>query len=248
MLWKSFWVINSKLLIMTLGIYGAGGLGREVFELANIINNRNNLWNEIVFIDDSENTSNPRNALILKFEEIKNKYGIDNFEVCIAVGEPAIRKILMEKLSSFNIKLKSLIHPDVYIPKSTKIGKGSIINKYVSITCDIIIGDNVYIHPMACIGHDSIIGKNAIISSFVDVAGNCNVGNEAFLAIGTILKQGITIGEKSILGMGSIVHRNIPGNVIAMGNPARVMKKIWINEFLSNQYVIKKQISIYNRH
>ena len=154
---------------MTLGIYGAGGLGREVFELANIINNRNNLWNEIVFIDDSENTSNPRNALILKFEEIKNKYGIDNFEVCIAVGEPAIRKILMEKLSSFNIKLKSLIHPDVYIPKSTKIGKGSIINKYVSITCD-IIGDNVYIHPMACIGHDSIIGKNAIISSFVDVA------------------------------------------------------------------------------
>ena len=78
---------------------------------------------------------------------------------------------------------------------------------------------------MACIGHDSIIGENAIISSFVDVAGNCVVGNQVFLAIGTILKQGITIGEKSILGLGSIVHRNIPSNVIAMGNPARTMKK-----------------------
>ena len=210
---------------MILGIYGAGGLGREVYELANVINSRNNLWTEIVFIDDAENTSNPRNALILKFEEIKNKYDLDNFEVCIAIGEPAIRKILMKKLISSNIKVKSLIHPDVYIPKSTKIGNGSIINKYVSITSDITIGENVYIHPMACIGHDSIIGKNAIISSFVDVAGNCNVGNEAFLAIGTILKQGITIGEKSILGLGSIVHQNIPSNVIAMGNPARAMKK-----------------------
>jgi len=224
-LWKSFWVINNKPLIMTLGIYGAGGLGREVFELANVINSCNNFWKEIVFIDDAKVTINPRQAQILKFGEIKNKYDLDNFEVCIAIGEPAVRKILLNKLISFNIKIKSLIHPEVYIPKSTKVGQGTIINKFVSITSDITIGENVYIHPMACIGHDSIIGKNAIISSFVDVAGNCVVGNEAFLAIGTILKQGITIGEKSILGLGSIVHRNIPSNVIAMGNPARAMKK-----------------------
>ena len=68
-------------------------------------------------------------------------------------------------------------------------------------------------------------GNSSIISSFVDVAGNCNIGNETFLAIGTILKQGISIGEKSILGMGSIVHNDIPSNIIAMGNPARPMKK-----------------------
>ena len=210
---------------MTLGIYGAGGLGREVFELANVINSCNNFWTEIIFIDDAKVTTNPRQAVILNFDEIKNKYELDDFEVCIAIGEPVVRKILMDKLTSSNIKIKSLIHPEVYIPKSTKVGKGTIINKFVSITSDITIGENVYIHPMACIGHDSIIGKNAIISSFVDVAGNCVVGNEAFLAIGTILKQGIVIGEKSILGLGSIVHKNIPSNVIAMGNPARPMKK-----------------------
>lgn len=210
---------------MTLGIYGAGGLGREVFELANVINSRNNFWTEIVFIDDATVTFNPRKAEILKFQEIKVKYDLKNFEICIAIGEPAIRKILYDKVISSNIKIISLIHPEVYIPKSTKVGKGTIINKFVSITSDIIISENVYIHPMACIGHDSIIGKNAIISSFVDVAGNCVVGDESFLAIGTILKHGITIGEKSILGLGSIVHRNIPSNVIAMGNPARPMKK-----------------------
>lgn len=210
---------------MKLGIYGAGGLGREVFELANVINNRYKFWTEIVFIDDAKVIINPRQLQILKFNEIKSKYDLDKFEVCIAIGEPAVRKNLFDKLTSSNIKIRSLIHPEVYIPKSTKVGKGTIINKFVSITSDIIIGENVYIHPMACIGHDSIIGKNAIISSFVDVAGNCIVGDEVFLAIGTILKHGITVGEKSILGLGSIVHKNIPSNIIAMGNPARAMKK-----------------------
>ena len=210
---------------MTLGIYGAGGLGREVYELANLINSYNNFWSQIVFIDDAKVTNNPRNALILKFEDIKNKYKLDDFEVCIAIGEPAIRKILMDKLIANNITIKSLIHPQVFIPKSTKVGTGTIINKFVSITSDIVIGENVYIHPMACIGHDSIIGNHSIISSFVDVAGNCVVGYESFLAIGTILKHGITVGEKSIIGLGSIVHKNIPSNVIAMGNPARPMKR-----------------------
>ena len=173
---------------MTLGIYGAGGLGREVFELANVINSCNKFWKEIVFIDDAQVTINPRQAQILKFGEIKNKYDLDNFEVCIAIGEPATRKILFDKLISSKIKIKSLIHPEVHIPKSTKVGKGTIINKFVSITCDITIGENVYIHPMACIGHDSIIGEGSHISPGV----NCFSDIRPLLSI-TLLSQYIKI-------------------------------------------------------
>ena len=210
---------------MVLGIYGAGGLGREVYELAVLVNRENNRWSEIIFIDDSDDIDSSRNLTVCKYAKAKNLYSKGKIEFCIAIGEPFVRKEIFDRLSREGMKFTKLIHPDIDIPKSTKVGKGTIINKFVSITCDITIGENVYIHPMACIGHDSIIGENAIISSFVDVAGNCVVGNQVFLAIGTILKQGITIGEKSILGLGSIVHRNIPSNVIAMGNPARTMKK-----------------------
>ena len=210
---------------MILGIYGASGLGREVYELALTINNIGNRWSKIVLIDDSPNVDNKRNLPLFKFSDLKNNFLISELEICIAVGEPKLRSILYQKILSSEFKIATLVDPNVSIPKSTKIGCGTIICKYVSITCDIDIKENVYIHPMACIGHDSIIGKNSIISSFVDVAGNCNVGNETFLAIGTILKQGISVGEKSILGLGSIVHKDIPSYVIAMGNPARPMKK-----------------------
>jgi acetyltransferase-like isoleucine patch superfamily enzyme len=116
------------------------------------------------------------------------------------------------------------VHPEVSIPDSTMIGEGTIICKFVSITCDIRIGNNVYIHPMACIGHDSVIGDSSVISSFVDVAGDCNIGEKVFLAIGVVMRQGISVGNKSIVGMSSVIHRDIPESVIAMGNPARAMK------------------------
>ena len=210
---------------MILGIYGAGGLGREVYELAISINNNSGRWTKIVFIDDAEEIHNPRNLSIYKFSEIKGNFSIDEIEFCIAIGEPIVRKKIFDNLVSNGMKLTKLIHPDVNIPKSTQIGEGTIICKFVSVTCDISIGKNVYIHPMACIGHDAIIGENTVISSFVDVAGSCNIGNCTFLAINVILKQGISIGNKTIVGMGSIVHRDLPDRVIALGNPARPMKK-----------------------
>tara|TARA_B100001758_G_C18300232_1_gene551901 strand:- start:330 stop:986 length:657 start_codon:yes stop_codon:yes gene_type:complete len=209
---------------MVLGIYGAGGLGREVYELAISINFRNQRWSKIVFIDDAKKHYNPRNLPVYNFSEIEDNFSLEEIEFCIAIGEPSVRKILFEKLIKSNIAISTLIHPTVEIPKSTTIGKGTIINKLTSISCDGVIGENVYIHPMACIGHDSIIGNHSIISSFVDVAGDCSVGDCAFLAINVIMKQGTSIGANSIVGLASVVHRDIKEGVIALGNPARPMK------------------------
>jgi len=210
---------------MILGIYGAGGLGREVFELAQAINCQKERWSQIIFIDDGVAIKDYRKIPIYSMQDVENIFPKEKIEICIAVGEPSIRELLFDKVEALGINLALLIHPDVSIPESTIIGDGSIVCKYVSITCDITIGRNVYIHPMVCIGHDSEIGDNSVISSFVDVAGNCNVGRNVFLAIGVVMKQGISIGDKSIVGMSSVIHGSVPEAVIAMGNPARVMKR-----------------------
>ena len=210
---------------MILGIYGAGGLGREVYELALRVNSEEKRWSEIIFIDDSEFVDSLRPIDIFSFSTVLQEVNLDNLEVCVAIGEPSIRESIFRKITDHKIKIATLIHPETTIAESTKIGEGTIICKFVSITCDIIIGKNVYIHPMACIGHDSLIGDHSVISSFVDVAGNCEVQTKSFLAIGVILKQGIKIGKNCIVGMSSVVHRDLPESVIALGNPARPMKK-----------------------
>ena len=216
---------KNKINLKALGIYGAGGLGREVYELASLINLTSENWSHIVFIDDGENIFNPRELPIFKFSELKKSYNSESIEICIAIGEPEIRRTLYDKILLNNYNITSLIHPKIHVPKSTKIGLGAIISNYVSLSCDVKIGNNVYIHPNACIGHDSKIDNSSVISSYVDVAGDCNVGESSFLAINVCLKHGTSIGSYSIVGMGSIVFKDLPSNIIAIGNPARVMKK-----------------------
>jgi len=52
------------------------------------------------------------------------------------------------------------------------------------------------------------------------------IGDNVFIGTGSMILKGVTIGDNSLIGAGSIVTRNIPSNVIAAGNPARVIKEI----------------------
>jgi acetyltransferase-like isoleucine patch superfamily enzyme len=47
-----------------------------------------------------------------------------------------------------------------------------------------------------------------------------------WLGVGVIVNPGVTIGENSVIGAGSVVTRDIPANVVAVGNPCRVLRPI----------------------
>ncbi len=53
-----------------------------------------------------------------------------------------------------------------------------------------------------------------------------HIGKNCWLGAGVIVMPGVTIGDNSIIGAGSIVTRDIPPNVVAVGNPCRVMREI----------------------
>jgi len=52
------------------------------------------------------------------------------------------------------------------------------------------------------------------------------IGHDVFIGTNCIILKGVTIGEKSIIGTGSVVTKDIPPNVIAAGNPCKVIKQI----------------------
>ena len=52
------------------------------------------------------------------------------------------------------------------------------------------------------------------------------IGRNCWLGAGVIVMPGITIGDNSVIGAGSVVTRDIPANVVAVGNPCRVLRPI----------------------
>ena len=53
-----------------------------------------------------------------------------------------------------------------------------------------------------------------------------NIGNDCWLGAGVIICPGVTIGDRCVIGAGSVVVKDIPADSMAVGNPARVIKKL----------------------
>lgn len=206
-----------------LGIFGAGGLGKEVFELSKIINAAKGYWHDIVFLVDVDAPATIDSAPVFEFPSFIEKCDND-LEVAIAIGEPAFRETVFNRLKENDVKLATIIHPSVHIPDTTVVGEGAIICIGSFVSCHVSIGDNVLIQPHANIGHDCVIGDGCVISSSCNIGGSVNIGSNSYLGLSVAVKEGARIGSWSIVGMSSSVIRDIPDEVIALGNPARAMK------------------------
>ena len=91
---------------------------------------------------------------------------------------------------------------------------------------DIYIGDYCMIGPgtvFATAGHP----VNARLRELRYVFNlPIRVGRNVWIGSGVQIMPGITIGENSVIGAGSVVTKDIPANVVAVGNPCRVLREI----------------------
>lgn len=92
--------------------------------------------------------------------------------------------------------------------------------------CDIYVGDFSLFGPNVtiCTGthpiHPTLRSQQAQYNLPVHIGKNVWVGG------GSIILPGVTIGENSVIGAGSVVTKDIPANVVAVGNPCKVLRPI----------------------
>ena len=68
------------------------------------------------------------------------------------------------------------------------------------------------------------------------------IGKNCWLGAGTVIVPGVTIGDNAVIGAGSIVTKDIPSNVVAVGNPCRVLREI--NESDKKYYFKNREINL----
>jgi sugar O-acyltransferase (sialic acid O-acetyltransferase NeuD family) len=211
---------------MDLGIYGSGGFGKEVYDVACRQNTVNKSWERIFFIDDfREDGSDCYLSKAFTFSYVLESFSKEDLEVVIAIGEPANRIILKNKLVRNGIKLGTVIDPSAIISPSAKLGAGAIVTSDCIIASSVIVGENVAINVKTIVGHDIVLANDVVLSSMVNIGGFCKIGVGTYLGMGCLVKDGIEIGDEVIVGMGSVVHHDIPSRMIALGNPARPMRE-----------------------
>lgn len=112
----------------------------------------------------------------------------------------------------------------VLAPERIAFGENCFINENVLIDPGrgLHIGNNVVISPgVMILGSDLDYGRDIMDH----VAGKIVIEDDVWIGAGSIILKNTTIGQGSVIGAGSVVTRDIPPNVVAAGNPARVIKK-----------------------
>lgn len=208
---------------MVLAIYGAGGLGKEIFDTA--ISRSSEKYEMIVFIDDNEKIHDFYGSTVYTFERFQDNFNVHECRVIIGVGEPSTRALLYEKIMNSGYCITSVIHSSAIISSTSKIGNGTYIGPLSFISSDASVGHNIIIQPNAMIGHDVNIGDSSVIGPNSAIAGACNIGSRSYIGMNACVEQKRAIGDDVIIGMSSCVTRDIPSEVIAMGYPARVISK-----------------------
>lgn len=202
-------------------IYGAGGFGLETLEIclsamsAGLAPKR-----RMCFIVDGSEQKEVLGYPVVALTDCEH-----GALVTIAVGEPAARTKLAEKVAAAGLRLTSAIAPSAVISPSATIKDGVIVAPLCSVQARAVISRNAAVNTMAVVGHDVQVAEDAVISSMVNLGGAVKVGRRAYIGMGGIIREKLTVGADSIVSMGSVVHRDVPEEVIAMGDPARVVRR-----------------------
>ena len=91
---------------------------------------------------------------------------------------------------------------------------------------DIYVGDYTMFGPnvvVATAGHPIL---PELREAGFQYNASVKIGKNCWIGAGALIMPGVTIGDNSVIGAGSVVTKDVPANVIAVGNPARVLREI----------------------
>lgn len=93
-------------------------------------------------------------------------------------------------------------------------------------TCPVTIGRNVFFGPRVCIYTATHPIDAKVRATGLEYGKPVAIGDDVWVGGNTVVNPGVTVGSNVVIGSGSVVTKNVPGGVIAAGNPCKVLRPI----------------------
>jgi acetyltransferase EpsM len=204
-------------------LIGAGGHAKVILDIL-----EENKETVIGLIDDNSLLQELRGYPILGninyVPYLLEKYK-ENLKFIISIGDNKVREKISARLNSLKVTFGKAIHPSAVVSSNAFIGEGTVVMPNAVINSSAYVGKHVIINSGAIIEHDCLVEDYAHVSPGATLAGNVQIGRLAHVGTGANILPNIAIGNDSIIGAGAVVTQPIPESVVAVGIPAKVIKR-----------------------
>lgn len=167
------------------------------------------------------------NDELLVAQRLKAKKLLHRLNVTEFVVNEKAKEILRELIPYANENL--YIEPPFHCDYGYNIHCGT--NVYFNVNCVVLdvapvkIGNNVFFGPLVQI-YTATHPLDHEIRKTLESGSPITIGNDCWIGGGAIILPGVTIGDRCVIGAGSVVTKDIPSDSLAVGNPAKVIRKI----------------------
>lgn len=206
-------------------IIGAGGFGRELYEM---------LWD--VF---SPETYQVKGFLSADPVDLRG-WGIPHDVIgdpdgyvpesddrfLLAIGQMDVRKRLVEQLEGCGGRFESFIHPTARIAKTAKVANGAVIYPNAVVSNQSELSGHVHLNYFASVGHDCRLGRYCLLAPYATLNGNVRLDDEVYLSTHGTVAPGCRLGRRSKLSANSACMRDAPENTLVFGVPGRQVRRL----------------------
>lgn len=192
-------------------LYGASGHAKVIIDILRAI------YEPVeALFDDNEQLHHLLNYPVLRSSEVCGP-------LIISIGNNSIRKKIAVGLE---VEFGNAFHPSAIISEEAKIDVGTVVMQGAIIQSGVRIGKHCIINTGASVDHECLLNDFVHISPHCTLCGNVQVGEGTWIGAGTTIIPGVKVGKWSVIGAGSVVTKDIPDNVLAVGNRCKVIKNI----------------------
>jgi sugar O-acyltransferase (sialic acid O-acetyltransferase NeuD family) len=207
-----------------IAIWGSGGHARVVSNIARLCGG----FEIVGFLDDLHPQRRGEafcGATILggaeQVEELARN-GVRTF--VLAFGNSSARLQKAQTIEGNGLCLATLVHPAAVIAPDVNLGAGTTVNAGAIVDPGATIGRCVIIGAGVTIGHDCTLGDGVRVSGGSCIGGGAFLERCALVGTGGRVCRGIRVGAGSLVGVGAVLIKDLPAGLVAVGNPARVIR------------------------
>ena len=137
----------------------------------------------------------------------------------LAIGAPAIRRKLVDKLEAAGRHPFTAVHPTAILGARTVLEAGAIVSAGAILSTNVHLGRHVHVNPGVVIGHDSVAEDFVSINPAAVISGEVHLESGVLVGAAATVLQHLRVASSSTVGAGAVVTKNVPPNVVVKGVP-----------------------------